>query len=126
MEDKLIEKKDTRKQNRLSREATEKKSEPLPSKILPVNGSLEVRRVKCGRANCKCAKGELHGPYTYVRTYDGGQRWRKYVKNGDVSTLNQSRLKHKRERKERLEAHRTLKSLLREMRGYFTKGLFDL
>jgi len=109
----LTEKKDTRKPNRLPRVGAEKKAAKLPSKSLPVNGTVEVRRVKCGRANCRCAKGELHGPYTYVRVYGRGKRRRKYVKNADVSTLETVRLEHKKS----LDDTRNLMRLLRMLNG---------
>jgi hypothetical protein len=100
----------------------EKKSQQLSPKILPDCGSVERRFVRCGRVNCKCAKGELHGPYTYVRTYRGGKRWRKYVKNDDVSALFQARKRRQEWIKEMKQAQdefrqqwRELKSLLRSV-----------
>lgn len=35
--------------------------------------------IKCGTVNCKCASGELHGPYWYaIQTYGDGRRKKKY------------------------------------------------
>jgi hypothetical protein len=28
--------------------------------------SIQVQWVKCGKPECRCARGELHGPYYYV------------------------------------------------------------
>jgi hypothetical protein len=109
-------KKDTKKQNRFPRARRKKKSEPLPSKILPGNGSLEIRRVKCGRANCKCAKGELHGPYTYVRTYSGGERWRKYIKNSEKQAIHAAVSSYKQKRIEQCQARERNRDFVREIR----------
>jgi hypothetical protein len=47
------------------------------------NITYQLERVKCGKGNCKCASGELHGPYWYgyyskdgktVSVYIGKQR----------------------------------------------------
>jgi hypothetical protein len=94
-----------------TRERRKKKPEKLPSKILSANGTLEVRRVKCGRSNCKCARGELHGPYTYVRTYRGGKRHRVYVRSNDVPALKEARSEHKESR----ASSRDLMQLLRKL-----------
>ena len=52
-----------------------------PTKILPLDGSLSRRYVRCGRKNCRCQNGNLHGPYVYVRVYRGGERRWQYVPN---------------------------------------------
>lgn len=30
------------------------------------DGTVVIKRVTCGKDNCKCQRGELHGPYEYV------------------------------------------------------------
>jgi hypothetical protein len=30
-------------------------------------GSLVEQRRRCGKEGCRCAQGELHGPYTYLQ-----------------------------------------------------------
>lgn len=63
------------------------KPENLSHKIEPLQGSVSVQYVRCGRSNCKCAKGQLHGPY-YVRFWrEFGGRRRKYVKKGDLDRI---------------------------------------
>ena len=32
------------------------------------------RRRKCGKSNCKCAKGELHGPFLWIYQKKKGQK----------------------------------------------------
>lgn len=29
-------------------------------------GTVVIKHVSCGKENCKCQRGELHGPYKYV------------------------------------------------------------
>lgn len=29
-------------------------------------GTVVIKKVSCGKNNCKCHRGELHGPYKYV------------------------------------------------------------
>jgi len=42
---------------------------------------LERRRVRCGKSRCRCAKGDRHGPYLYLRFRESatGRRRRVYV-----------------------------------------------
>jgi hypothetical protein len=54
---------------------------PAPDVIDQVStagGCYRRELVKCGKAKCKCASGELHGPYWYHYSYKpgGGQRKR--------------------------------------------------
>lgn len=37
------------------------------------------QRVKCGKPGCKCAKGELHGPYWYAYWWENGKTRSKYI-----------------------------------------------
>jgi hypothetical protein len=30
------------------------------------DGTVVIKKVSCGKENCKCQRGELHGPYKYV------------------------------------------------------------
>jgi hypothetical protein len=93
-----------------------KKSEKLPPKILAREGTLEVRYVKCGRSNCKCAKSELHGPYTYVRTYRGGKRRRLYVRSNNVSALKEARSEHRESRASSRALLQLMRKLNRQMK----------
>jgi hypothetical protein len=35
--------------------------------------------VRCGKEHCKCAGGELHGPYWYAYWKEGGRTRSKYI-----------------------------------------------
>ena len=54
-----------------------KTAKPLP-KILP--GAVCRQLVRCGKPNCKCARGELHGPYHYYFVRHNGVLVKRYVR----------------------------------------------
>ena len=78
-------KKDTRKQICLPRARRKKNSEDFTRKIEPLQGGLVREMIRCGRSNCKCANGSLHGPYYYRVWMVQGERIKKYVKKSQLS-----------------------------------------
>ena len=66
-----------------------KSAESLP-KILEIavsTGSLQPQRVRCGKAGCKCARGESHdGLYYFFWSTPAGVR-KRYVRRADVDTV---------------------------------------
>lgn len=42
-------------------------------------GSLVSQSRRCGKAGCRCAEGEKHGPYTYFSARVGGAARLRYV-----------------------------------------------
>ena len=38
----------------------------LPQAAAFLAGSLVEQRRRCGKEGCRCARGELHGPYSYL------------------------------------------------------------
>lgn len=60
------------------------KANPLPKKL---PGAVIAQMVRCGKPSCKCARGELHGPYFY-RFRRTGRRLRKtYVRKSEVAVI---------------------------------------
>lgn len=51
-----------------------------------LNGHIEKRPVRCGKPNCKCAKGFPHTAFYHV-WYADGQRFRKYIRKSQIKTL---------------------------------------
>jgi len=49
-------------------------------------GSIVLERVRCGKTNCRCSQGHLHGPYRYWHFYEAGKVRRKYL-GKDLSIL---------------------------------------
>lgn len=64
--------------NALGREPVE---EPKSDETLPKTavGSLHLEFKTCGRPNCRCRRGLLHGPYLYRHSRDGGRQRKEYV-----------------------------------------------
>lgn len=69
----------------MPRVRTKTKNQSLQPKML--DGYVRAERVKCGKANCKCLRGELHGVYFYRYTWDEGRRRKSYVKRSEVEQV---------------------------------------
>ena len=63
---------------------TEKSENPLP-KAGYLKGSLHLENKRCGKPNCRCARGYLHGPFFYRRWRQGGQQRKEYVRQENVA-----------------------------------------
>ncbi len=44
-----------------------------------VAGSLQSQHRRCGKPGCRCARGELHGPYVYLSVRAGARNRLVYV-----------------------------------------------
>lgn len=44
-----------------------------------VDKSYRLEKVRCGKKNCRCSRGELHGPYWYAYWTEGGKTRSQYV-----------------------------------------------
>jgi len=68
-----------------------KKSKPLPKMepppIQPLSGYVCAQYVRCGKKNCRCAGGKLHGPYYYHFWREDGRLYKSYVKKADVAKV---------------------------------------
>lgn len=94
-----------------------KSENPLP-KTLP--GAVCLQMVRCGKSNCKCAHGELHGPYFYHFVRINGVLVKRYVKAKDVPTMRAAcdvrRVQDKQKRKELTNSRREFSKLLKKLR----------
>lgn len=50
---------------------------------------LSVRYVRCGKEGCKCNKGELHGPFSYVSFKKGSRVCYRYISSERVNRIRQ-------------------------------------
>jgi len=50
-----------------------------------LKGSLHVETKRCGKPNCRCARGYLHGPFFYRRWRQGGRQKKAYVRQENVA-----------------------------------------
>src|SRR6266487_2301775 len=51
----------------------------IPDLEAVIAGSLQSQRRRCGKEGCRCARGELHGPYLYLSLRVGGRTQMLYV-----------------------------------------------
>ena len=51
----------------------------IPDLEVLIAGSLQTQRRRCGKEGCRCARGELHGPYLYLSLRAGGRTRMLYV-----------------------------------------------
>lgn len=47
-----------------------------------LRGVLLSKGRRCSSVGCRCRRGELHGPYTYLAVYTGGRSRTVYVPSG--------------------------------------------
>jgi hypothetical protein len=85
------------------------KNENSAIKMLP--GFVAKVRVRCGKANCRCASGDKHLAHYHV-SYSDGLRIRKYVRRDQVAAT-----------KAGCEAHRELQRKLRTGRVEYKQML---
>jgi len=58
------------------------------AQLQPLPGSLRRRMLKCGKKNCRCRKGELHGPYCYFAPSKCRGKWQ-YISAEDLKKVEQ-------------------------------------
>src|SRR5438093_736401 len=89
-----------------------------------LSGYVCVQYRKCGKPNCRCAQGRLHGPYYYRSWRDEGKQYWEYIKRKDLPTMQaacdsnralQAYLRVNREEYKQL--FRDFRSLLRLLEG---------
>ncbi len=68
---------DIRKRLYLLLDAPETQEQGLP-------GAVTTEYKRCGRARCRCRRGQLHGPYYYWQGRMLGVTWKKYLKRADA------------------------------------------
>jgi len=51
----------------------------IPDLQAVIAGSLQEQRRRCGKEGCRCARGELHGPYLYLSLRVGRRTRMLYV-----------------------------------------------
>jgi hypothetical protein len=91
----LAQKKDVRRQSRERAPAEIKNQNSLP-KIEPLPGAVCKQMKRCGKPNCKCAKGELHGPYYYRFVHIRGKQLKIYVKKSEFQAISAACSAYKR------------------------------
>jgi hypothetical protein len=77
---------------------------------MPV-GSLHLEFKRCGRPNCRCRRGLLHGPYLYRHRREGGRQMKEYIPMKRLSDVTLEIERQRAEAKRPAEVRRILKEL---------------
>lgn len=94
-----------------------KLSEPSPKTLeTPLPGSICREWRRCGKRKCKCASGELHGPYFYRFWWTGGRRRKTYVRLAEVERCRDACAVYRRRREKRREDRAFLREHVLKLR----------
>ena len=69
----------------------------------------------CGKAGCRCGRGQPHGPYWSLRWREGATHRRRYVRPADVAAVRAALGRRRRERAAERLAFMTDLALLRRL-----------
>jgi len=88
----------------------------LEDKLLSFRGEMLPYYLKeyyfpCGKVNCKCKKGKLHGPFLYIVGKEGDKRIFQYVKRKDIHTIEKTAGSYKRYQKTLAEIRKINKTI---------------
>ena len=81
-------------------------------------GGVHRQMVRCGKRNCRCTRGELHGPYFYHFWKEGGRLHKRYIKLADLDRVRaecEARRQCQQEAKVFKEQWRALRDDVREI-----------
>lgn len=62
----------------------------MPPKTIPdkLPGVVCAQYIRCGKPNCRCARGELHGPFYYRLGRDhSGRQHKEYVRKANLEAV---------------------------------------
>jgi hypothetical protein len=90
------------------------------AKVLPKtakeikNGGLYLQRVRCGKTNCKCARGELHSAF-YFFTRRNGKLVKIYVRKGEIENFSRLIEQSYAERMLQRSANKTIRIITKNL-----------
>lgn len=90
------------------------KNQKAATKMLP--GHVQRRRVRCGKPNCKCARGKLHTAHYHV-WHSAGGRAQRYVPRAEVEEVRRACDANRARRAELRAGHAAYRHLLARLRG---------
>lgn len=92
-----------------------KNAKPLP-KTLP--GYVCQQWKRCGKQNCRCASGKLHGPYFYRFGWRNGRQFKQYVRLTDVDAVRKACQGYREQRLELRKEREHVRTLIASLREY--------
>jgi len=78
--------------------------------------TLHEQWVRCGKPTCRCATGQLHGPYTYLFWRDGGRQHKRYIRPGDLDDARAAITDQRARRHEQRALHARYGQVWRDLR----------
>lgn len=100
--------------NRHADEGVRKKSDQNLPKKLPA--AVCAQFVRCGKPGCRCARGELHGPYHYCFWKENGRLRKAYIRKSDVEAVRAVCEAKRKQRQQQQTAIIEWRELLAEIR----------
>ena len=94
--------------------------DPLPKTGLP--GVVCEQWVRCGKPHCRCARGDLHGPYHYRFWREQGRLRRVYVRRAEVDGVRAACELRRQIESDRRVAHRRAWALWRQLADCVREG----
>jgi hypothetical protein len=91
------------------------------SKVLPKIGAICEQFIRCGKPNCRCSRGKLHGPYFYMFYREGSRLRKVYVRREDVEKFREARESKRKNRNLVNQGNkllRDLRSALKDVEGW--------
>jgi hypothetical protein len=95
----------------------ENKTEDLLPKISARDGTVHRQFVRCGKASCKCARGELHGAYYYHFIRVNGKLTKRYLKAHQVEQMQVACSARREVERTRREHSRQSWQLIRDLKA---------
>ena len=94
---------------------------PLPKTppAVALAGAVCAQYKRCGKQNCRCARGQLHGPYFYRFRWRGGRVAKEYVPLSRVEEVRAACARHRQERDDARDARARLWGMIRELEETF-------
>lgn len=92
-----------------------RKTKNQESAIKMLTGFVAQVRIRCGKSNCKCARGHRHTAFYHV-TYSEGVRQRQYIKRAEVEQVRAACAAHKQLQAELLAGRQRYKLILARVR----------
>jgi hypothetical protein len=89
-----------------------------------LNGAVCAQYKRCGKANCKCSRGQLHGPYYYRFMWDYGRVVKEYVPLSQVEEVRAACARYRAVQDKLREGRQHFQTLLSRLRSTL-RGLSD-
>jgi hypothetical protein len=82
-----------------------------------LNGSVQATFARCGKPNCKCAHGELHGPYYHRYQRIGDRIQKEYIPLAYVEEVRAACARYRKLQDELREGRQHFEMLLSRLRS---------